>query len=51
MSLLKNSDYAAYRYPVSNGLTVIAFPVAEGSDRLIFDIMIDMEDENWRYWG
>lgn len=51
MKSLENSAYANYSYPVSNGLTVIAFPIAEGSDKLIFDIMIDTEDENWQYWS
>lgn len=51
MKSLENSAYADYSYPVSNGLTVIAFPIADGSDKLIFDIMIDTEDENWKYWA
>lgn len=51
MKKLENSVYANCQYPISNGLTVIAFPVADGSDRLIFDIVIDAEDENWLYWA
>jgi len=51
MKSLENSAYANYSYPVSNGLTVIAFPIAEGSDKLIFDIIIDTDDKNWKYWS
>lgn len=51
MKALENSVYANYQYPVSNGLTVITFPVADGSDRLIYDVVIDAEDENWRFWA
>lgn len=50
MRKLENSTYAQYQYPVNSGLTVIAFPLAEGSDRLIFDVLPDPEDENWMFW-
>ncbi len=50
MKNLENTAYAHYQYPVNSGLTVVAFPLAEGSERLIFDVLPDPNDENMMFW-
>ncbi|MBR5446587.1 MAG: hypothetical protein IKV57_10700 [Clostridia bacterium] len=51
MQPLKSSVYANYQYPVSDGITVVCFPMADGSDKLIFDIILDPESENMQFWA
>lgn len=51
MTALKNSVYANYRYPISDGITLICFPMADGSDRLVFDIILEPESENMQFWA
>lgn len=51
MTALKNSVYANYQYPVSDGITMICFPMADGSDLLAFDIILEPESENIQFWA
>lgn len=48
---MENSVWANYSYPVDQGLTVIAFPLAEGSKYMVFDVILDPESENMAYWA
>ncbi|MBQ2277347.1 MAG: hypothetical protein II333_02150 [Clostridia bacterium] len=47
---LKDSVWANYSYPVSDGITAIVFPMAEGSQYLVFDIIFEPQSENMAYW-
>jgi len=51
MKSMENSVWANYTYPVSDGLTVIAFPLAEDSRYLVFDVILDPQSENMEYWA
>lgn len=51
MKSMENSVWANYAYPVSDGLTVIAFPLAENSRYLVFDVILDPQSENMEYWA
>ena len=51
MKSMENSVWANYAYPVSDGLTVIAFPLAEDSRYLVFDVILDPQSENMEYWA
>ncbi|MBQ9717694.1 MAG: hypothetical protein IJV76_06845, partial [Clostridia bacterium] len=51
MKSMENSVWANYAYPVSDGLTVIAFPLAEDSRYLVFDVILDPQSENMDYWA
>ena len=51
MKSMENSVWANYAYPVSNGLTLIAFPLAENSRYLVFDVILDPQSENMEYWA
>ncbi len=42
--------WANYRYPVSDGITAILFPLAEGSSHLVFDVLFEPESEHMRFW-
>lgn len=47
---LKNSVYSTFKYPVSDGVTIICFPISEGSDKLIYDFVFEPQSENMRFW-
>jgi len=51
MKSMENSVWANYAYPVSDGLTVIAFPLAENSQYLVFDVILEPQSENMEYWA
>lgn len=51
MKSMENSVWANYSYPVDQGMTVIAFPLAEGSRFMVFDVILDPESENMAYWA
>ncbi len=51
MKSIENSVWANYSYPICDGITVIAFPLAEGSDKLVFDIIVEPESENMEFWA
>ncbi len=40
LSSLTNSPFADYSYPTDNGITLICFPMSEGSDKLVFDMIL-----------
>ena len=47
---LKDSVWANYSYPVSDGITAIVFPLTEGSQYLVFDVLFEPQSENMTYW-
>ncbi len=47
---LSDSVYSNYEYPVDQGITMVAFPLADGSDKLVFDFIIEPESENMEFW-
>lgn len=53
LSMISTKDivWANYNYPVSNGLTVIAFPLAERSEYLVFDVIFEPQSENMKFWA
>lgn len=51
MKSMENSVWANYSYPVDQGMTVIAFPLAENSKYMVFDVILDPESENMAYWA
>lgn len=52
LSMISVNDtvWANYRYPVSDGITAVVFPLAEGSCHLAFDVIFEPESENMRFW-
>lgn len=48
---LERSPYADCAYPICDGLTLVAFPTAEGSKRIVFGVELDPESENFAYWA
>jgi len=50
MQSLENSVYANYQYPVDQGVTLVCFPMANGSEKLVFDIILEPESENMAFW-
>lgn len=52
LSMISTKDivWANYSYPVSNGLTVIAFPLTEGSQYLVFDVIFEPQSQNMKFW-
>lgn len=51
MKSIENTEWANYSYPVSDGMTVVAFPMSVGSKYLVFDVILDPESENFIYWA
>ena len=47
---LKDSVWANHSYPVSDGITAVVFPLAEGSQYLVFDVIFEPQSENMAYW-
>ena len=47
---VKNSVYADYAYPTDQGITVICFPLSEGSDKLAMQLILEPESEEMKYW-
>ena len=45
------SPYADCAYPICDGLTLVAFPTAEGSRRIVYGVELDPESENFAYWA
>lgn len=45
------SPYADCTYPICDGLTLVAFPTAEGSRRIVYGVELDPESENFAYWA
>lgn len=45
-----HSSYADYRYPTDNGITLICFPMSDGSDKLVFDMILEPESESMAFW-
>jgi len=50
MKPLKDSVWANYSYPVSDGITAVIFPLTEGSQYLVFDAIFEPQSENMAYW-
>lgn len=50
LASLTNSPFADYSYPTDNGITLICFPMSEGSDKLVFDVILEPESENMAFW-
>ena len=48
---MENSVWANYAYPMDQGLTVITFPLAENSQYMVFDVILNPESENLMYWA
>lgn len=48
---LDSSPYADCAYPICDGLTLVAFPTAEGSRRIVYGVELDPESENFAYWA
>ena len=48
---LEASPYADCEYPICDGLTLVAFPAAEGSKRIVYGVELDPESENFAYWA
>ena len=48
---LDASPYADCEYPICDGLTLVAFPAAEGSKRIVYGVELDPESENFAYWA
>ena len=46
---LRNSVYSTFKYPVSDGVTIICFPISEGSDKLIYDFVFEPQSENMKF--
>ncbi|MBR4961809.1 MAG: hypothetical protein IKY52_13005, partial [Clostridia bacterium] len=51
MDSLNNSPYAAYEYPTSDSITVVCFPIAEGSDKLIVRCSLTPKSKDMKYWA
>lgn len=51
MKSIENTDWANYSFPVSDGLTVVAFPMSVGSRYLVFDVILEPESEEMAYWA
>lgn len=51
MKSMKNSVWANYNYPVSDGITVITFPLTDGSQYLVFDVIFEPQSENMAFWA
>jgi len=47
---VKNSVYSDYAYPTDQGITVICFPLSEGSDKLAMQLILEPESEEMKYW-
>ena len=47
---MTNSKYAVYDYPVSDGISVICFPLAEGSDKLVMSCTLTPDSDHMKYW-
>lgn len=50
LASVTNSAFANYSYPMDNGITLICFPMSEGSDKLVFDMILEPESENMAFW-
>lgn len=51
MKSMENSVWANYSYPVDQGMTVVLFPLAEGSRFMVMDVILDPQSENMMYWA
>ena len=51
MKSMENSAWANYSYPVSDGITAIAFPLTEDSEYLVFDIILEPQSKNMEFWA
>lgn len=51
LNMLENSVWANYSYPVDEGITLIAFPLSENSQYIVYDVLLDPESENLIYWA
>jgi len=51
MKSMENSIWANYSYPVSDGITAIAFPLTEGSEYLVFDVILEPQSKNMEFWA
>ncbi|MBR5446519.1 MAG: hypothetical protein IKV57_10360 [Clostridia bacterium] len=51
MDSINNSAYAAYRYPTSDSVTVVCFPIAEGSDKLIVRCSLTPKGKDMKDWA
>ncbi len=51
LTAAENSVYAKYAYPVSDGITVIAFPLADNTNQVVYDILFEPQSEEMRYWA
>ncbi len=51
MKSMENSVWANYSYPMDQGMTVIAFPLAEGSRYMVMDVILDPVSDNMAYWA
>ena len=51
LTSMENTVWANYAYPTDQGLTVITFPLAENSQYMVFDVILDPESENLMYWA
>lgn len=51
MRALENTEWANYSYPVKDGITVIAFPMADYSPYIVFDVILDPTCEDFLYWS
>ncbi|MBR3997381.1 MAG: hypothetical protein IKI93_03455 [Clostridia bacterium] len=51
MKSMENSVWADYSYPIDQGMTVILFPLAEGSQYMVMDVILDPQSENMMYWA
>ncbi len=51
LTAAENSVYAKYAYPVSDGITVIAFPLADNTNQVVYDVLFEPQSEEMRYWA
>lgn len=51
MKNIETTEWANYSYPVSDGVTVMAFPMSVGSRYLVFDVILEPESEEMAYWA
>ena len=48
---INDTVWANYQYPVCDGITAVLFPLAEGSPYLVFDVFLDPQSENMKFWA
>lgn len=51
MRSIDDTEWANYSYPAKDGITVIAFPMADYSPYVIFDVILDPICEDLMYWA